>query len=409
MIVNQTIVLSGHLPWCPQRQTPHYVASHLATRATVIYLEPFIAWMPTTAGYSLRLNLAALHKPLRKVAANIWVYTPWALPGGRFPAVRHWNAAHFGKHFPSAVVSVAGTPTILWLSDLVTSPLLLRLFPQTPAIFHALDPWTTECEMQAAELLARESQLVLAASPHVASRYVSLNPSTRLFPNGWDLPQPPRQVDTSVPPLSNIPRPRVGLVGNLGSNLDYSLIHHLATSLPISVVVIGKPVRSLSRADRIALKRLHHLANVHFLGERPTDSLVDYIAAFDVCIAPYKQIPRVYGSDPLKIYQYLSLGKPTVTTPVETLVNLSPLVLVAQSRDEFAAYVRALLDSPVDAELTQMRRRYAASTHWHSRWSELEPTLRSYPQFAFLASDATERLDRNETHPSTALTADGSG
>jgi glycosyltransferase involved in cell wall biosynthesis len=182
-----------------------------------------------------------------------------------------------------------------------------------------------------------------------------------------------------------LPKPYAGLVGSLGPTLDFALLNILAENLRASIIVIGEPTGGLSSADRKLLQLLRRKTNVYFLGKRPTAVLAQYIAACDVCLAPYKQNERVYASSPLKYWQYLALGKPVVTTPVAELEDLEPLVRVARDYPSFVDAVRRILDCPEDAQVARRRRQYAASNTWEVRWQSLREFLKSVPTLSVLA------------------------
>src|SRR5262249_23227079 len=88
----------------------------------------------------------------------------------------------------------------------------------------------------------------------------------------------------------------------------------------------GPPVRFVLIGDGEDLARVRRLARsqgvsdrVAFLGKVPHRAIPPFVAAADVCIAPYAParhpIFRRYGmnQDPLKVLEYMAAGRPTVT------------------------------------------------------------------------------------------------
>lgn len=124
---------------------------------------------------------------------------------------------------------------------------------------------------------------------------------------------------------------------------------------PIRFVLVGEGedeprirrlVRERGVPDRVAL-----------VGRVPHDAIAGYIAAADVCVAPYAPsrhpIFRRFGMnrDPIKVLEYLAVAKPTLTidTPrMRTLFHDGEDVVLHPPEDAraFAAALRDLLDDP---------------------------------------------------------------
>jgi glycosyltransferase involved in cell wall biosynthesis len=394
MTTDVTVILSAHLPWWAQSQTPHYLARLLAHRVRVLYVEPRLAWSRTTASFSWTQHRTFLRGPMRRVASNLWVYTPRTLPLGRFRCVASWNDRLFARDFRQALDGLPPGRIILWLADTQNGPLLTELLPEAPRLFHALDYFVTERDVRAAHRLAAHADLVLAATPRIRALLESDTPRVHVLRNGWDFASRALQETPTPEDLRRVPRPRVGLISYLSANLDYALLGALLERLPISLVCIGRPVGLLTREDRQLLHRVRTAPRAFFLGEKATDELPAYIHGFDLCIAPYKTTDRIYGSDPLKVYQYLAFGKPVVATPVEVLEQLHPLVKTGRRREEFLRHVMDELSTPLDHRLERRRRRFAENVRWESRWAELEPVLAGYPGLAVLCGRSAASDDR---------------
>ena len=380
----RVVLLSGHVPWSPHKQTPHYIAEFLgrtAKSASVIYIEPPIAWSSKTPWFELERCTMLVRKRLRQVGERIWVYTPAALPFGRLGWTLAMNRKLLIAGLRRAMQRLGEPDPTLWLAETDASQTIRDLYPEAPCIFHAIDYFTHPGQAEAARRLAQHSDIVLAASPLIAESYAQVNTKVYVFRNGWEFPE---NLGTVLPPrqLGSIPRPRVGLVTFLGPNLDYELLYKLVSTLPISLVVIGRRIGALG-PDEAILNRLLAHPRVYYLGERSTDSLPGLIEACDLCVAPYKQNKRIYASDPLKIYQYLALGKPVVVTPVHVLESL-PIVDVGRTPDEFVRIVEQKLACGPDPELTLLRKAAASKATWLRRWCELCVALSENDHFASL-------------------------
>jgi glycosyltransferase involved in cell wall biosynthesis len=192
------------------------------------------------------------------------------------------------------------------------------------------------------------------------------NPHTAYIPNGVDYDAFARAVDEPED-LRSIPRPRIGYAGWLKKQLDWRLIDQLVRRHPEwSFVFVGgrKHVAEIEPA----LDALSGRPNVHFLGHRPVSMLGAYPQHFDVCILPY--ISNYYTNciHPMKLHEYLASGRPTVGTPIRSLLPYDHVVALPRSPDEWSRELAHALSPEADAPDLRARRQRIAREH---DWSTL--------------------------------------
>ena len=120
-------------------------------------------------------------------------------------------------------------------------------------------------------------------------------------------------------------------------------------------------LRSCRQEDRVDLGveigvRVRDLELV-LAGRRPQSAIPSYVAAFDVCLNPFRGSRAADSVSPLKVYEYLALGRPVVSTPMRALqmepaADLIALKLIAaeelkrrpSKREHDIADVLALLE-----------------------------------------------------------------
>ena len=157
--------------------------------------------------------------------------------------------------------------------------------------------------------------------------------------------------------LTAMPGPVVGYAGSLVAlRFDVALFCATADAIPEATFVLVGPGDPLVTDE---IRRRAH-ANVLILGPRPYEALGSYIGAFDVGIVPYKLNDFNLGSDPLKVYEYLALGKPVVSVPLPSVAELGDVVSIARGPEGFAAGIREALTQD-DPELPRRRRKVAES------------------------------------------------
>ncbi|MCG6964464.1 MAG: glycosyltransferase [Acidobacteria bacterium] len=171
------------------------------------------------------------------------------------------------------------------------------------------------------------------------------------------------------PVLSRTPRPIIGYFGAIAEWFDVRLVEDLALARPgWSFVLVG----STYGADT---SRLEQLENVHLLGERPYAEIPSLAAAFDVGIIPFRRTPLTEATDPVKLYEMMSLGLDVVATPLPELEAHGPLLRLAEGSDEFLAAIEEALRTPASEAVVERRREFARANTWDARVDALEGAL----------------------------------
>lgn len=157
----------------------------------------------------------------------------------------------------------------------------------------------------------------------------------------------------------------IGYYGAIAEWFDTELVEAIARQHPdCCVLLIG--------ADTANVRgRLGRLPNVTFLGERPYGELPFYLHGFDVCMLPFKVIPLTLATNPVKAYEYLSAGKPIVTSDLPEMAQFGDLVYAAKDSSDFLRYVRDILEGAEPHDLALRRQAFAAEQTWAHRAERL--------------------------------------
>ncbi|MDO8940089.1 MAG: glycosyltransferase [Methylicorpusculum sp.] len=163
----------------------------------------------------------------------------------------------------------------------------------------------------------------------------------------------------------------IGYYGAIAEWFDLDLVEAVARQHPdCSVLLVG--------ADTVNAKsRLAKLHNVTFTGEVPYSQLPHYLHGFDVCLLPFKVIPLTLATNPVKVYEYLSAGKPIVTVDLPEMAQFDGLVYVADEQAAFLAAVSKVLSQPEPNYLLQKRKAFAEGQTWLHRAEVLIQTAES--------------------------------
>ena len=159
--------------------------------------------------------------------------------------------------------------------------------------------------------------------------------------------------------------PVIGYFGAISEWFDVDLLYHCAKNNPDwSFVLIGSTFGA-------SIHMLERLKNVYFIGEKPYSDLPGYFAYFDVCIIPFVINELTKATNPVKFYEYISAGKPVVSTMLPELLPYSEYCYLAESAEEFSSKISAALADVADSKKIESRIKLAQKNSWGHRIDEL--------------------------------------
>ncbi|MFJ2677743.1 glycosyltransferase [Pseudomonas sp. PGPPP2] len=207
--------------------------------------------------------------------------------------------------------------------------------------------------------LVRDADIRLFTSDWLAQQWpVQANRPSAVLRNAADFSQ-----FSSVPASiyrDRLQRSVIGYYGAIADWFDHALVVQIAKAFPQHVVL-------LIGADTVGVRaRLRGCPNVEFIGEVPYTELPYYLHGFDLCIVPFKVTPLTLATNPVKVYEYLSAGKPVVTVDLPEMQQFGEQVQVARDTPGFiAAIAQALVPSTI--EQIAQRQAFAAQQTWAHR------------------------------------------
>jgi glycosyltransferase involved in cell wall biosynthesis len=166
----------------------------------------------------------------------------------------------------------------------------------------------------------------------------------------------------------------IGYYGALAEWFDVELVRAVAARFTdCLVLLIGHDQAQIRRA-------LADSPNVKLLGEVSYQELPYYLHGFDVCLLPFRIVPLTLATNPVKLYEYLSAGKPVVSVDLPEARQCEGTVMVAESAADFLMLVQAALESNQDGDAAAKRQAFAAEQTWQHRTLELQRAVESVPR-----------------------------
>lgn len=380
---NQDFIITSLQSWDIEiGSTIKNTALEISKKNRVLYINPpmdHMTWIrkQKNDAYTHRMNVIKAYTPaLRQINPNMWivdcpfmVYSINQLPTTwLFDWVNRINNKKIGKRILEVVHDLQFKDYIHLIdTDIYRSQYLKEFIQPSISIYYCRDfvigekYWKkngTRLEPQ----LAAKSDIVLTNSTHFAERFQKYNPKTFPIETGVNLTLYDAKKNWEIPEdMKAIPHPIIGYVGTINSTrLDSELLYQLAQKLSdYSFVFTGPEDEGFQKHE------IHQLANVYFLGKKPVKVLPAYITGYDVCINPQMVNDITDGNYPLKIDEYLAMGKPTVATSTHTMRDIfSEYTFLPSNEEEYLHAIKNAVDEINDTEKKEARIRFAQTHSW---------------------------------------------
>jgi len=175
--------------------------------------------------------------------------------------------------------------------------------------------------------------------------------------------------------LEDITTKIIGYMGNICHRINYELLHQIAQHHSDKTVVMLGPRND----EKHNSYNFEELKNVIFVGRKHISELPAYLSYFDCAIIPFKINELTKGIYPLKINEYLSMGKPVVTTNFsEDLIDFKDYVYIANSEEDFINKIEEAINNDTNA-LSRARINLSKQNSWSNRvelfWKYLQESI----------------------------------
>lgn len=323
----------------------------LARRVPVVYLNSIGMRVPRASERGMFLRrvgrkLRSLSRGLEHVEAGLWAFSPCVAPAGlggdankrALAAQARWAGAEVGITRP-----------LIWVACPPASE-VAPMMDGAGMVYQRVDRYECYPGVDRQRVVSwdrrgkEDGDLTVFCSASMMSLEQDQCRNAAWLDHGVDAERFIAAGDgaTAVPDdLAEFPRPRVGFVGGIDPHtFDGAMVRDVAARLPhVSFCLVGGC--SIPRG-------WCELPNVHLLGQRDYEEIPAYMAACDALIMPWNASEWIRSCNPVKVKEYLAVGRPVVTTPFGEVERYRTLVRVASGAESFAAEIGTALRTAHD-------------------------------------------------------------
>ncbi|KZX16047.1 putative teichuronic acid biosynthesis glycosyltransferase TuaH [Methanobrevibacter cuticularis] len=205
------------------------------------------------------------------------------------------------------------------------------------------------------------TDLVITTSNFLSKKLKNLNNNVKIIRNGTEF----NHFNNHIKPYKN-EKPIIGYYGALSYWVDFEKIYHAATKRPnYDFVIIG----DFKDSKELFKEKLKNLSNVKFLGKIDYYILPKYLNTFDVAIIPFKSdIDLIKATNPVKFYEYLSMGKKIVSTDIPELFDFKDLyVYTCNGNEDFLKSIDLCVDKKDNLASFSEKIAFAEKNDWKHR------------------------------------------
>ncbi len=352
-----------------------------AAMGTVLYINSIVTQKPDlsrvrTFTHKLIRKSRSIFKGLQKVDGGFWVCSPFSMPVHHIGGARRINDALLWRQINHACRRLRFSVPIVWVACPTACNLALRLNKRS-LVYQRTDRFEDYPNVDAQMIIDCDRSLKTSADVTLfvnralydqehkqCRRAVYLDQGV-----DFDLFASAEQNPTTPPDIAGIRNPIVGYFGAIDEHkFDTRLVETAAERLPgVSFVLVGSVSIDCSR---LAAKK-----NVYMLGQKPYELIPHYGKFFDVAIWPAPKNRWTEVANPIKLKEYLSLGKPVVCSSACTeLAEYSDVLYQADTTQEFVESIRRAIAED-DSERIERRKELARKHSWDAKARSLLEVL----------------------------------
>jgi glycosyltransferase involved in cell wall biosynthesis len=308
----------------------------------------------------------------RKIFSNLTVYNPppclpFERPSRMINLINQYILYLYIKIFVKPEGSL-----ILWIND-PYKYLMIKLLKPRIAVYDCPDAIVFNDRKrqrfydQLRKRVLQESTISFFTSKSLLESGRRYTSKCFLAPNGVDIKNFAKARYGIPEEIEGISGTILGVVGTFDERVDGELIQFVLKNIQDATLLLVGPLQAkmgnLVRHPRIVT-----------MGKKPYDEIPSFINRFDVALIPYRITEVTKAVYPVKLHEYLILGKPVVSTDLPEVRQFGDVVSIAKSKEEFVSEILKALKMNGEHE-EKKRIEVAENNSWEKRVTEISRVI----------------------------------
>jgi teichuronic acid biosynthesis glycosyltransferase TuaH len=212
--------------------------------------------------------------------------------------------------------------------------------------------WVHQQNISEEQMFIERAKNVFCSSNNLLNKCKTSNKQTHLIENGVNLSHfKPSDVPTNASKI-------IGYIGSIDDRLDLSLLQFIIENNPsYQFQFIGRVL------DQKIKQCLSKFSNVEFIAAMEPKFLSGYVNNFSIGIIPFIKNEFTENIFPMKVNEYLIMGKAVVSTNFADLSSIQSVIKIANSSSEFNELISSEMGSDSD-ESKEQRIAHANCQSW---------------------------------------------
>ncbi|AOH55838.1 hypothetical protein ABE28_015860 [Peribacillus muralis] len=365
---NSTVKIGAH----------HYAELFAKNGYEVLWLSPAYSIAHYVNDKALVNQRRKLNSSKRvELSKNIYGYAPFTLiPFIKMPI---FNTSVIGKKYLyTAIPNLKkelmkigfGDVDVLWLSNIKSY--YIKEFLTYKKLVHRVADEQTGFKGYFKTLenfekrLINESDIVFSTAKLLENRVREIRSDVIYLPNAVNFEDFQKETYVLPSEFKEHQNSKICIyIGAIGEWLDKELIEFVVSHLSeVQFFFIGP--------DHGGLTGLERFNNVHIIGPKKYNSLPHFLFFSDIAIIPFKVNKLTNAINPVKLFEYLAAGTPTLTTSFNEINHIDGPFEIAINKVEFLGKLKTMLTTKFDKSSLKS---FAKRNDWSTRFEIIEQEL----------------------------------
>lgn len=352
------ILYLSHVNWNWIKQRPQYIAEELYRSFDLTYFYP-----QTHRNMGLKENDPGnmrLQELPRIPTLGDKIALARAINDRRATAIIESASTEHDRN----LIWMCGPTTLNWIPASFKGPVVYDCMDDHGAFGDGL--WRTKQDALEREVVSR-ADLILASSARLLDKMHSMDSTGKkevlLVRNGFS---------GKVLPSARASKPAdtkqftACYFGTISSWFDFDLVKESLSRFPnLTYKIIGPIEHGVEVPED---------PRIEFVGPVAHDSLPDYVADCDCLIMPFIVNELILSVDPVKLYEYVNLGKDIVCVRYPEVERFSDFAELYNGSDEYCASLERVMASEHRKYNEEQRLQLLSESSWHAR---MKPVLQA--------------------------------